>query len=492
MKAKYSVKEQQAKKDSYKNTDNKGLFKKIPLFAKVLIPIAIVALIIGAIFLVKYCKNQKIAYEAYADQLLNVDTFYNGIIIEGVDMSGKTKDEAYTLLAAVEPTLRDNINITVNCCENDFTLTQDNLNFSYNTKEVIDEAYNVGREGSKKDRYRTVLKLEKTSQNFFIDHTLILDDTAVDNFVKSVADSVYIKMKPPYVSEFHPDAENMFVPHEGIPGRELNSDQLTQTLNQILKNKSYIGNVDATTKEIPVTGSIDDIPSQTVLISEYSTVSTNNSNANNNMKLALDSVNGTIIQPGETFSFNESTGDTTTADNGYLPAGAISNGKLVQEYGGGICQSATTIYGAALRADMNITERYNHRWPSSYVPIGQDATVDYPSVDLKFENSSEYPIFIKSFMSGTTLTVKIYGYQPSEWDNIEVSSQTTRTISPPAARRIADTSLESGTEVVDQSSCSGYEAQGEKLFYKNGELVKSEPIDSSYYAEGAAVIRYGP
>lgn len=488
MKSKYSIKEQQKKI----SCNNEGFFKRIPLFIKVLIPIVTVALIVGLFLFIKYCKEQKIAYETNVEQVLNVDTFYNGIIIEGVDVGGKTKEEAYVLLSAVEPTLRDNINIVVNCCENTFTLTQDDLNFSYNTKEVIDEAFNVGREGSKKDRYRTVLKLEKISQNFFINHTLILDDASVENFVKAIADSVYIEMKPPYVSEFHPDAENMFVPHEGIPGRELNSDQLIQRLNQMLKNKSYIGNIDATTKEIPVIGSIDDIPNQTVLISEYSTVSTNNSNANNNMKLALDSINGTIVQPGATFSFNQSTGDTTTDANGYLPAGAISNGKLVQEYGGGICQSATTIYGAALRADMNITERYNHRWPSSYVPIGQDATVDYPSVDLKFENSSEFPIFIKSFMSGTTLTVKIYGYQPPEWDNIEVTSQTTRTISPPAARRIADTSLESGTEVVDQSSCNGYEAQGEKLFYKNGELVKTEPIAFSYYSEGAAVIRYGP
>ena len=122
-----------------------------------------------------------------------------------------------------------------------------------------------------------------------------------------------------------------------------------------------------------------------------------------------------MLKPGEIFSFNETTGDTTTGALGYLPATGISNNKSVQVYGGGICQSSTTIYGAALRADMEIVTRYNHRWPSSYVPIGQDATVDYPSTDFQFKNSSDYPVYIKAYMDGRTLVVQIYGHPSDEW-----------------------------------------------------------------------------
>lgn len=494
---KYSLKERQFDylnigQETEKPIITKKRTKASPLSRKLIACLIIASVALGGVSLVRNYKEKKLAYETAVTAALNIDTFYNGIVIEGIDVSGKTKEEAYALLVPVEETLRDNINITVNCAGQTFTLTQNDLNFSFNTKEVIDEAYNFAREGSNDDRYHTVLKLEDKPQNFFIDHKLILDDDAVSNFVDSVADEVYIEMKAPYISEFNPDSENMFVGHEGEPGRELNSDQLIQTLNNMLRKKNYIGKTEATTHEIAVTGSIEDLKSQTVLISEYSTVSTNNENANTNMALSLKAINGTVIEPGEQFSFNEATGDTTTSANGYLPAGAISNGKLVEEYGGGICQSATTVYGAALRADMKITERYNHRWPSSYVPIGQDATVDYPSVDLCFENTSDYPIFIKSFMSGTTLTVQIYGYQSPEWDRIEVESQTTRTISPPTAERIADSSLASGEEVVDRSAFNGYEADGSKIFYKDNQVVKTEAIWHSYYAEGAAVIRYGP
>ena len=210
------------------------------------------------------------------------------------------------------------------------------------------------------------------------------------------------------------------------------------------------------------------------------------------MALSLAAANGTVLKPGEIFSFNETTGDTTTGALGYLPATGISNNKSVQVYGGGICQSSTTIYGAALRADMEIVTRYNHRWPSSYVPIGQDATVDYPSTDFQFKNSSDYPVYIKAYMDGRTLVVQIYGHPSDEWDTIEVESWQTGAIPPPPTEYIVDESLPEGTVTWWTDACYGYTAEGAKVFYKNGQEVKREPIDSSYYMEGAAVYKIGP
>ena len=83
------------------------------------------------------------------------------------------------------------------------------------------------------------------------------------------------------------------------------------------------------------------------------------------MKLALEAMNGTVLQPGAVFSFNGTTGDTTTGALGYLPAGAIAGGQSIQAYGGGICQASTTLYGAVIRSDLEIVTRYNHLWPSS-------------------------------------------------------------------------------------------------------------------------------
>lgn len=168
------------------------------------------------------------------------------------------------------------------------------------------------------------------------------------------------------------------------------------------------------------------------------------------------------------------------------------NGQSVQSIGGGICQASTTIYGAAMRADMDITMRYNHVWPSTYVPLGQDATVDYPSVDFQFRNSSQYPVYIAAWVDGVVLHVEFYGYIPETWDTIEVSTWTTETIPAPEAITEVDSSLAPGTTQLVTQAHTGYRAAGERIYYKNGQRVGSDPIHSSYYPANAAVYKVGP
>ncbi len=185
----------------------------------------------------------------------------------------------------------------------------------------------------------------------------------------------------------------------------------------------------------------EDIKANMQKLGSYSTVSTNTANGNHNMKLAANATNGTILQPGEQFSFNGTTGNTTNGSNGYLPATAISGGEFIQEYGGGICQVSSTIYGAALRSNMTIVTRYNHTYPSSYVPIGLDATVSYGSLDFVFRNDTDYPVYIAAGMDGTTVWVTFYGYQSPEYDTIEPSAWITENISKPTAEYNTDNSL---------------------------------------------------
>ena len=168
-------------------------------------------------------------------------------------------------------------------------------------------------------------------------------------------------------------------------------------------------------------------------------------------------------------------------DLGYKKAGAIVGGKLIDEYGGGICQASTTIYGAAVRSNMKILSRYNHAWPSTYCPIGQDAAVSYGSLDLRFQNTSEYPIYIVAGMSGTKLTVTFYGYQDPSYDEIRVTSQQTGTIAQPADVYQVDKSLKKDEIVKDRSGRVGKRASAQRVYYKNGHVVKRENLPSSYY-----------
>ncbi|HOK52970.1 MAG TPA: VanW family protein [Armatimonadota bacterium] len=134
-----------------------------------------------------------------------------------------------------------------------------------------------------------------------------------------------------------------------------------------------------------------------------------------NIKLAVAKINGKLLKPGESFSYNEALGPRLK-ENGYKDAIIYVNGKMVPGTGGGICQVSSTIYNAVLLANLKITERSNHSMPVPYVPLGRDATVAYGLLDLKFENTMSSPIYIGASTKGSRLTVEIYGASKDKKD----------------------------------------------------------------------------
>lgn len=127
-----------------------------------------------------------------------------------------------------------------------------------------------------------------------------------------------------------------------------------------------------------------------------------------NALLAVKKLNGAVIQPGETFSFNGRVG-TSSRDAGYLRAPVSYNGVLVDSWGGGVCQVSTTLYNAALLAGLDIVERNRHRFAPGYVQPGRDAAVAFSSIDLKFRNPYDHPLRIEGSIHGDMLTVSIVG-----------------------------------------------------------------------------------
>jgi len=113
-----------------------------------------------------------------------------------------------------------------------------------------------------------------------------------------------------------------------------------------------------------------------------------------NISLASKKINGYVIEPGESFSFNGIVGERTI-QKGYKSAKVIKNGKFVEDIGGGVCQLSTTLYNAAQKAGLQVLERHHHSKKVSYVKEGRDATVDYGNLDLKFKNTLSYPVEIR-------------------------------------------------------------------------------------------------
>ncbi|MDR3210261.1 MAG: VanW family protein, partial [Oscillospiraceae bacterium] len=215
------------------------------------------------------------------------------------------------------------------------------------------------------------------------------------------------------------------------------------------------------------------------ILSERTTNIAGTSNRLNNITLAAAACNGLVLNPGETFSFNESLGERTSA-KGYKEAGAYAGGKTVQEIGGGICQVSSTLYYCVLYADLEVVTRSNHMFIVTYLPVGVDATVNWGSIDFKFKNDTEYPIRIETVVSGRSLAVKLVGTRFDK-NYIKVESSTVSQ-SEFDTVEMEDETVEPGTTKVDTEGHPGYVVDTYKCYYDaDGTLLKREFITRSTY-----------
>ncbi|UCH34772.1 MAG: VanW family protein [Armatimonadota bacterium] len=153
---------------------------------------------------------------------------------------------------------------------------------------------------------------------------------------------------------------------------------------------------------------LPDLPGEEKAVAAFSTSLSGRTRSQvHNVQLALMALNGTLIRPGEEFSFNRTVGPWTV-DRGYRRAPVSYSGEMVRDWGGGVCQASTTLYNAALLAGLPVLERHRHHWPATYVPPGRDAAVAYPSIDLRFRNSLASPIRITARVAGESVVVRLH------------------------------------------------------------------------------------
>lgn len=224
------------------------------------------------------------------------------------------------------------------------------------------------------------------------------------------------------------------------------------------------------------------------LVGSYTTSYGGVPNRIHNVQLVARLIDNTLIPPGETFSFNGTTG-ARTPEKGFLAAPVIINGELQTALGGGVCQVSTTVFNAAYEAGLKITERTNHALYISHYPQGRDATVDYPSLDLKFVNDTGRWLLLRTFVSASSLTVNLYGTDPGR----RVVSETSplRVTGPPPVVRIKDPTLPKGTRVVEDPGSPSLETSVHRRVYtKDGKLLYDDVWYSSYRGE-KRIVRVG-
>lgn len=203
---------------------------------------------------------------------------------------------------------------------------------------------------------------------------------------------------------------------------------------------------------------------------------------------AAKAVDGIVVKSGAEFSFNSQTGPRVY-ENGYLKAPVIKNKVLALDIGGGVCQVATTLYQAVLHAGLEVAERSPHSIPPAYVPLGQDAVVAENSLDFRFINSLENPIYINSKVDQNKLVIRLFGKKENQFE-VKLSTEEIREIKP-KVKVLEDPGLFQGTSKIITEGRSGFSAKVYRSFLEKGQVVKRELISQDYYRPSETVMVTG-
>ncbi len=400
-------------------------------------------------------------------------TFPAGTKVSGLDVSGKTVTQAKQYLEKYKGSLADPTVISIGISGNKTSLTQDDFTYTYNIDEVVDKmkadienpvpvmATTQGTTAAATDDSAEVF----SPQDGYKVEAKVTEES-IDKNVRQLCEAYNTDPIDASVKAFHPFAKDRFEYEEAANGFTIDESGLKTQLTAAIKSRQPEVYIEVATMVVEPDVTVDYLKKHIVQLSTYETYSTNTDNATNNMKISLAACNGSTISPGEIWSFNDCTGDSNLESNGYKSANVISDGKLTQGIGGGICQSSSTIYNAAIRANLGIYERANHKWASSYVPTGLDATIDYGNIDLKLANNSDNTVYLECKVDGSTLTASFWGIKSGDYDSIKTRN-------------------EMGTKGSDT-----YSVRAWRVYYKDGKKVGEEELPESTYDSDQGVSFY--
>lgn len=445
------------------------------------------------------------------------DKIITGIYIKGVEVAGLTKEQAIEKVTNEFNNVLPN-NLTVVHGEYETQLNLEDLGANLNIEEAVNRAYNMGRDSNIFKNMGTIIKNLVSVNDLDLNVTVnteqctsILNDIStklpdtvvqssyyvegnkliitrgksgnvvdvtpsIENIKNKIQDLTYASSKIELVTvakdpdaididkihnEIYKEPVNAYYttnpyvvyPHENGVDFNISVDEAKAMLNDV--KDEY---------EIPLKYTAPSVTTNMIgteafpdLLAKFSTnYNARDTDRTTNLRLAAEKINGTVLMPGETFSYNTVVGERTIAA-GYKEAAMYQNGEVVDGLGGGICQISTTLYNAVLYSNLEIVERRNHQFVPSYASAGRDATVVYGSIDFRFKNTRNYPVKILCTVSGGVAKCEIYGLKENPDYDVEITSRVTETTA---------TSIKSETY---------------KTVRQNGQVISSERINKDTY-----------
>ena len=450
----------------------------------------LVTLSLGLVVLAVFAFTQF----TYGLSLFDNKKFYNGTKINGIDVSGMTIEEVSNLVGTQLVDNRSEVKLTLNYEDKSWVWTGEDFAPTYDIFPEIKEVFSYGRDGNLFERRRAIKEIKTNGKNFQIPYSYVL--SGLDEKLQSVADEINIDAKNASVS-FDPSSKEIFVYSSEQVGKTVDLERLKQDIDVAFKTSKQV------VVDVPVIESepeilLEDLKKDITLRSTFETsIKTSKADRKHNVKRALNSFNGMIIQPEEEISFNNITG-ARSAENGYKKANVILNGVYVEGTGGGVCQASTTLYNALILSDLEIIEVNPHSLPPSYVPLAFDAMVSDGYSDLVFKNNTDKPIYIRTYGDDNKVGVEVYG-KPFE-DGIEVKTRAEfiGVLKHPGDVIIKDTEGQYSDKVTYEGEYlrvkypqEGYHSKAYLQYYKDGELVEEKLIRDEKYLPQQGIIVEG-
>lgn len=412
--------------------------------------------------------------------------FYEGTTVEGVDVSDMTLQQAVDYWKnTVEPSYSQRT-VTLS---NGASFTAAELGYSSDYETVLTNAWSAGRSGTLQERYEAISTRRMKPVSYTVTRHPYSQE-AVAACITAIAAQIDKPAKDAGIASF--DMSNYsFSFSDEETGSQLDKAALAQGMVQALEAGG--GTVDLVVQAIQPKVRKADIASQYGMITAAVTnASSSSSNRLTNIRLSLQLINGTCLEPGETFSFNDTVGKRTS-ERGFKVATAYAAGEVTEEVGGGICQVSTTLFNAAVKADLEIVERHNHSLTVGYVDLGKDAAVNWSSQDLRFTNNGDDDIYICCLLDDSKrVRVGIFGKLLPNGESITVEGVTTGTVDYETVHQ-PSLNLMPGTSQVAQKGKVGYTAEAYKIRWDaNGNQISRELLCKSRYKATKEIIEYGP
>lgn len=437
----------------------------------------------------KVYQDQMTAYESYTAvrQTVAGDTFFDGVSVDGVSLGGMTCEEAQAQFAGREQQAADAFSLVVASGDKRWRITSEEIEVFSDAQTVLRRAYAVGRTGTLEERYTQIMRVKEEGAAF--ETGFGYDRSAVRALVDIIGDSLDREAKNASLDAF--DVINKtftFTAEES--GTLMDRDRLEADILAALDAHAYGQQIEPVVSEVKPTLTLDMLQGRFGLIASFTTKTTKDQDRNTNIALSADALNGRVVLPGETLSFNECTGKRT-GEKGYREAGAIAGGVLVDDTGGGVCQTSSTLFNAVVRADLEIVKRTAHSWPSSYVEKGEDATVNWPSLDFVFRNNKEFPVFLVAWYADQTVTIEVHGLMLENGMTVDLESTTVKTVKPSdEILYTLDESLPEGTRQAGRSKRTGYVVDTYKVYKdsEGNEISRSKLWTTTYPASQKEIL----